>query len=201
MDRAAAPLCLDPWAALVLSQIGPDESVLLLGSGLTAVDAILTLDRPDRTAPLVVVSRRCLFPQSHTRESNAPADCSKLLAGWLDDSKRLTARELVRTLRDRAASEGGDWRQVIDGLRPSIAKIWGCLDRIDSASGFCAMRGPFGKSIGIAWRLKSRKNSSGSAPRKSSTRQPERSSPPKRTRTGSTSRSVAAAVATPESCA
>jgi uncharacterized NAD(P)/FAD-binding protein YdhS/predicted metal-dependent enzyme (double-stranded beta helix superfamily) len=121
----------DPWAALVLSQIGPDESVLLLGSGLTAVDAILTLDRPDRTAPLVVVSRRGLLPQSHTRESNAPADCSKLLAGWLDDSKRLTARELVRTLRDRAASEGGDWRQVIDGLRPSIAKIWGCLDLIE----------------------------------------------------------------------
>jgi thioredoxin 1 len=42
----------DPWAALVLTQIGPDEPVLVLGSGLTAVDAILTLDRGDRTAPL-----------------------------------------------------------------------------------------------------------------------------------------------------
>ena len=124
----------DPWAALVLSQIGPDESVLLLGSGLTAIDAILTLDRPNRTAPLVVVSRRGLLPQPHAREPKAPSDCSKLIAGWLDETKRLTARELVRSLRDfarHAGREGADWRQVIDGLRPSIARIWGCLDAIE----------------------------------------------------------------------
>jgi uncharacterized NAD(P)/FAD-binding protein YdhS/predicted metal-dependent enzyme (double-stranded beta helix superfamily) len=117
----------DPWAALVLSQIGPDEPVLVLGSGLTAVDALLTLDRSDRTAPLTVVSRRGLLPQPHAREPKTADDVSPLVARWLDPSQPLKVRELVRALRDRAeraSVKGIDWRQVIDGLRPFIARIW-----------------------------------------------------------------------------
>ncbi len=108
--------------------------MLLLGSGLTAIDAILSLDRPDRTAPLMLVSRRGLLPEPHTTESQTPVDCSKLVAGWLDGCKRLTVRELIRNLRDRAktiASDGGDWRQFIDGLRPFIPNVWECLDAIE----------------------------------------------------------------------
>jgi uncharacterized NAD(P)/FAD-binding protein YdhS/predicted metal-dependent enzyme (double-stranded beta helix superfamily) len=117
----------DPWAALVLSQIGPDEPVLVLGSGLTGVDALLTLDRSDRTAPMTVVSRHGLLPQPHAHEPKTADDVSPLVAGWLDPSHPLKMRELVRTLREqveRAADKGIDWRQVIDGLRPSIAHIW-----------------------------------------------------------------------------
>jgi uncharacterized NAD(P)/FAD-binding protein YdhS len=46
---------------------------------------------------------------------------------WLDPSRPLSVRELVRSLRNRirlAADKGVDRRQVIDGLRPSIAKMW-----------------------------------------------------------------------------
>lgn len=117
----------DPWAALVLSQIAPTDSVLLLGSGLTAVDAILSLSRPDRTAPIHVVSRRGLVPLPHLREQKAPADISSLVAGLLDESRPLTIRQLFSSLREHiAAAEatGTDWRQVIDGLRPSLAKLW-----------------------------------------------------------------------------
>jgi len=126
----------DPWSTLVLSQIGPDEPVLLLGSGLTAVDAILTLDRADRTAPLTVVSRRGLVPLPHTREPPATDDVSRLVAQWLDPSMPLTVRRLVRTLREAvasAAARGVDWRPVVDGLRPSIAKLWRRLDPAERA--------------------------------------------------------------------
>jgi len=117
----------DPWAALVLSQIGPDEPVLVLGSGLTAVDAILTLDRSDRTAAVTVVSRRGLLPHPHARAPKPADDVSSLVARWLDPSQRSKVREMLRALRDlseRVAEAGVDWRQVIDGLRPSIARIW-----------------------------------------------------------------------------
>lgn len=120
----------DPWAALVLSQIGPDEPVLLLGSGLTAVDAILTLDRGDRAAPLTVVSRHGLLALPHAREPKAAADVSLMVAQLLDPTKPLTALKLAWTLREyasRAAPAGVDWRQVIDGLRPSTAQLWGRL--------------------------------------------------------------------------
>jgi uncharacterized NAD(P)/FAD-binding protein YdhS/predicted metal-dependent enzyme (double-stranded beta helix superfamily) len=133
----------DPWAALVLSQIGPDEPVLLLGSGLTAVDAILTLDREGRTAPLTVVSRRGLFPLPHTRTPQPAADVSALVGRWL--STTTTLRELVQTLRRAvrdAAERGVDWRQVIDGLRPSIARVWGRLSMVER-SRFLAHVRPF----------------------------------------------------------
>jgi len=120
-------LVADPWAALVLSQIGPDEPVLLLGSGLTAVDAILTLDRGDRVAPLIAVSRHGLMPMSHLRNPKPAADVSELVTEWLDPATTLTVRQLVSTLRRyivAAAKPGTDWRQVIDGLRSVIPKVW-----------------------------------------------------------------------------
>ncbi len=124
----------DPWAALVLSQVGPDEPVLLLGSGLTAVDCILTLNRPERTAPLIVVSRRGLLPQAHAINPQPPTDCAQLIDRWLGGEKRLTARDLARGLREFAEEKHGagpGWRAVIDGLRPFIAKIWCSLDAIE----------------------------------------------------------------------
>jgi uncharacterized NAD(P)/FAD-binding protein YdhS len=120
----------DPWAALVLSQIGPKEPVLLLGSGLTAMDAILTLDRSDRVAPLITVSRHGLMPLPHAREARAAADLSGLIRQWLDPSAPLMIRSLVNSVRQHVASaaqNGTDWRQVIDGLRPAISQLWGRL--------------------------------------------------------------------------
>lgn len=117
----------DPWAALVLSQIRPDEPVILIGSGLTAMDALLTLARPGRTAPLTLVSRRGLIPQPHAAHHCPPADVDALLADWLVPDGTLSTRGLVNGFRQRVAdaSQGGDdWRQVIDGLRPSIPRLW-----------------------------------------------------------------------------
>jgi len=110
-----------------LTQIRPDEPVLILGSGLSAVDAILTLDNGDRTAPLTVVSRRGLLPQAHARSPQAADDLSSLTAQWLDPSRPLKTRDLVRTIREhveRVSDKGTDWRPVIDGLRPHTVRIW-----------------------------------------------------------------------------
>jgi uncharacterized NAD(P)/FAD-binding protein YdhS len=138
----------DPWAALVLSQIGPDEPVLLLGSGLTAVDAMLTLDRKDRTAPIAVVSRRGLMPLPHLRQPKPPADLSTLLSDWLDPARALTIRKLLSSIGNHVATaeaEGVDWRQVVDGLRPVISQLW---DRLDSTQ-----RGRFLRHLRPFWEV------------------------------------------------
>jgi len=138
----------DPWSALVLSQIGPDECVLILGSGLTAVDALLTLDRNDRTAPLMVVSRHGLLPQEHAKEPKIAEDMSALVARWLDPTQQLKVRELVHSLRESvrtAADKGIDWRQVLDGLRPSITKIWERLSLVE--------RGRFLRHVRPVWEV------------------------------------------------
>lgn len=133
-DRWNGPrhrLISDPWAALTLSQIGPHEPVLLLGTGLTAIDAILTLDRPDRVAPIVAVSRHGLLSHSHALEPKPPTDVSDLVQRWLRPETRLTVRASVSELRRRvreAKKLGIDWRQVIDGLRPVVSQLWQRLD-------------------------------------------------------------------------
>ena len=109
----------DPWRPGALEAIPSDTPVLLVGAGLTAVDVVLTLTAGgDRDAPITAVSRRGQLPLTHTDQVSPPSDVS------LDDPG--TLRDLVRRVR-RAAAEAGDWRAVVDGLRPSIDRLWGNL--------------------------------------------------------------------------
>ena len=56
---------LDPWAPGNLRRIGPDDSVLLIGSGLTAVDVLLALRQDGHRAPVTVVARHGRWPSAH----------------------------------------------------------------------------------------------------------------------------------------
>ncbi|GGK16978.1 hypothetical protein GCM10010124_06910 [Pilimelia terevasa] len=107
----------DPWAAHALTQIPTDRPVLLLGSGLTAVDVALTLTRGGHQAPVVMTSRHGLLPRTHRRGGQPAA----LPAGWPPAARSLSA--LVRAVRS-AAAETGDWRAVVDGLRPHLDGYW-----------------------------------------------------------------------------
>jgi uncharacterized NAD(P)/FAD-binding protein YdhS len=117
----------DPWASLFLSQINPDESVVLIGSGLTAVDVILTLSRSKRAAPIIAISRRGLIPKVHMQEQREAADLSPLVDDWLDPTGTPTIRQMVSTFRQhvRISEDSGiAWQQVIEGLRPAAPRIW-----------------------------------------------------------------------------
>ncbi|WP_433366841.1 FAD/NAD(P)-binding protein [Actinoplanes sp. CA-142083] len=109
----------DPWRQGVLEAIPSDVPVLLVGAGLTAVDVVLTLTAGgNRDAPITAVSRRGQLPLSHISEISPATDLS------LDEPRNL--RDLVRTVRI-AAAQASDWRAVVDGLRPSIDRLWGSL--------------------------------------------------------------------------
>ncbi len=104
----------DPWAADALEGLGRDEPVLLLGSGLTMVDAALALDARGHRGEVTVLSRRGLVPRRHEGEmaagSGLPAPPPEPL------SRRLAE------VRRRAARAG--WRTAMDGLRPFTASLW-----------------------------------------------------------------------------
>ncbi|WP_305782412.1 FAD/NAD(P)-binding protein [Symbioplanes lichenis] len=109
----------DPWQPGALDALPPDRPVLLVGTGLTAVDAALTLTADGRrTAPVVAISRRGLLPLTHTVDAAPPA------APALDDCA--TLRDVVRAVRS-ATAEAGDWRAVVDGLRPYLDQLWTAL--------------------------------------------------------------------------
>lgn len=134
----------DPWASLALSAIGDDEPIVLLGSGLTALDVLLTVTRGRRSAPVVALSRRGLLPAWHAPDlaSVQRVDPSPWLEPLLARPGGPRARELVRGVRAAIADERENWRGVIDGLRPHTARVWSALSP-DEASRFLRHVRPF----------------------------------------------------------
>ena len=57
----------DPWALDAFSDIDPAEPLLLIGSGLTAVDIALYLTQRGHRGPLLAMSRRGLTPRNSRR--------------------------------------------------------------------------------------------------------------------------------------
>ncbi|MEH3146375.1 MAG: FAD/NAD(P)-binding protein [Methylobacterium frigidaeris] len=113
----------DPWDDAPLDALRDDLPVLIVGTGLTMVDAVAALRRRGFSGPVVAVSRRGLLPQVH-----APA--APRTVPLPDDAARRSLPALTAHLRAeiaRAAGSGEDWRGIIDGLRPVTASLWRTL--------------------------------------------------------------------------
>ncbi len=107
------------WADPDLSHIAADDTVLIIGSGLTAIDLVMTLQQRQHRGQIDLFSRRGLIPQVHQPVRTYP------LTLLLQHSQSL--RDWLRWLRQEieiAASQGYDWRSVIDSLRPFTPVIW-----------------------------------------------------------------------------
>ncbi|MBY0243683.1 MAG: FAD/NAD(P)-binding protein [Burkholderiaceae bacterium] len=114
----------DPWDTSELECIEPDEPVLLLGTGLTAVDIAMTLLNRNPQRQITAVSRRGLLPQHHRHGAHPPAAGLSPEAIWGTAS---TVREQLREFRrycNRLAAQGKDWREAMALLRPVTAGIW-----------------------------------------------------------------------------
>lgn len=122
----------DPWRPYALTDIRADEPVVLVGSGLTAIDCALSLDVPGRSAPVWMISRRGLTPTAH--QFGAPVELRDAVADLLNPSSSLSASALVRWFREQLAEHGAErWRSVVDALRPSTPAIWQALSPAEQA--------------------------------------------------------------------
>lgn len=104
----------DPWRwdpSELAEGRGP---VLLLGSGLTMVDAALSLDRLAPHRPLISLSRRGLTPREHLGAPPCPLPAPP--------SSSLSPLEALAWLR--AAADEHGWRTAIDALRPTTQDLW-----------------------------------------------------------------------------
>src|ERR1700690_2467402 len=57
----------DPWGVPSAAGIRKDGLVLILGTGLTMVDYVLSLLRDGHSGPIIAMSRRGLMPKAHRR--------------------------------------------------------------------------------------------------------------------------------------
>ena len=110
----------DPWSPGVFDRIDMDESVLIVGTGLSMVDVTLQLARRGHRGLINAISTRGLLPAVHKLGFTYPPfhDEIKGLSRVTDISR------IVRKHIKNANSDGSDWRAVIDSLRPVTQQIW-----------------------------------------------------------------------------
>jgi len=106
----------DPWYGGFADGLTESDTILLVGTGLTAIDAALTLDATGFRGPIVALSRRGLVPRPHLRREP--------VAEPLRDFPE-TAVSLLRTVRCRADEIG--WREAVQELRSVTQHVWGGL--------------------------------------------------------------------------
>src|SRR5208337_4490449 len=100
-----------------------DGPILILGTGLTMVDVVLSLARAGHEGPIVALSRRGLIPRRHAEAHSAhslpppPALSLNIVADL---------RAVRQFVREQSAG-GRDWRDVLDALRPVTTAYWRSL--------------------------------------------------------------------------
>ena len=133
--RASDRFVAAPWSTGALDGPRSDTAdILLVGTGLTAVDLALTLDRPGRTVH--ALSRSGLLPQPHALTPAGPMSPPE----GLDDTSLGRLRRAVYRHISRSVRTHGDWRPALDSLRPHTARLWHSLTPEDRAE-FVAREG------------------------------------------------------------
>ncbi|MGQ0660645.1 FAD/NAD(P)-binding protein [Sphingosinicella sp.] len=103
----------DPWAADLGEGLGADATIVILGTGLTAVDTALTLDARGFTGRMLALSRRGLSPRAHEPREPMVAPQEQLPT---------SCAGLTRRLRRRSAEVG--WRSAVHELRSVTQGLW-----------------------------------------------------------------------------
>jgi uncharacterized NAD(P)/FAD-binding protein YdhS len=108
----------NPWSdrakTAVRDAAASGGDVLLVGTGLTMIDAVLSLRAEGHRGRIVALSRRGQVPKAHADFTAAPVEekdvpKSELMALW-------------RWLRRRGGEVG--WRAAVDSLRPHSHALW-----------------------------------------------------------------------------
>ena len=112
----------NPWVNWAAKLPSPAENIVLLGTGLTAVDAILTILASDWKGTIYAVSRNGWLPQSHFKGPDFPdfppanVDLTKLgLNGIVS---------LLRQYCERLRESGENPAIVVDKMRPHTQRVW-----------------------------------------------------------------------------
>jgi uncharacterized NAD(P)/FAD-binding protein YdhS len=111
----------NPWSKdahdAIADVAATDADVLIIGTGLTMIDTVLSLGATGHRGRITALSRRGLIPHAHADHTPTPVELYEVPKG--------SARNLLRWLRKRAARVG--WRAAVDSLRPHSHLLWQAL--------------------------------------------------------------------------
>ena len=122
-SASAFPFAVRPGAPAD-TPLADDASVLILGTGLSMIDTWLALKAQGHRGTVTALSRRGLLPLPHLSARPEPLEGVDAPVGASPARFAQWLRRLVRAHR----AAGGDWQNVIDGLRPFNQRIWQAWD-------------------------------------------------------------------------
>lgn len=119
-EKTAKAKAENPYAPEIWQGLAEPGDVLIIGTGLTSLDLVVTLARTKKVGTIHLLSRRGLLPRVHVMP--VPYDS-------FVDPKNLpkTALDLYRLVRreiKQAKAKNIPWQNVIDALRPFNQRLW-----------------------------------------------------------------------------
>ncbi len=117
-DWRSTHLIENPWPGHHLQSIAPDDDIILLGGGLTALDAINALVEQGHRGMIDVISPRALFPPSQAPwQRNKEPD-------WPSQISPARLVRFMRTYLPSAPTNSSEWQCAWEELRPNLNRIW-----------------------------------------------------------------------------
>jgi uncharacterized NAD(P)/FAD-binding protein YdhS len=111
----------NPWDPRSIAGLDAKAPVLIIGTGLTMVDLVMSLRAQGFRGPIIALSRRGLLPQPHAAIG---LPWPTPVFSRADGATALALFQAIRAeLRAAAANDIG-WRAVIDSLRPLTQELW-----------------------------------------------------------------------------
>ena len=110
----------DPWSSALYDSLDPEDSIFIVGTGLSMIDVALHLHNHGHRGKISAISTRGLLPAVHKLGFTYPSFADELMK-----TDRITdILKIVRRHMKSADTNGSNWRAVIDSLRPATQKIW-----------------------------------------------------------------------------
>lgn len=110
---------VDAWDSAAIAAVPSKDDVLLVGTGLTMIDVVLSLSKRLRTGAIYALSHRGLVPRAH-RDNIPPA----VQAGMTPPARLSQALFEMRLLARGMAERGEPWQHVVDRLRQATPALW-----------------------------------------------------------------------------
>lgn len=110
----------DPWDPDALDKLSTAGDIALIGSSLTMIDAVVSLEARGYRGNYQVVSRRGLVPVGR-HEAQAWPEFLTQVSG---PTSVRAVFHAVRTEVAKAKAGGEDWQRVVLAVRPHLSRLW-----------------------------------------------------------------------------
>ena len=112
-----------------LGAVDPAARIVIVGSGQSMVDQVLSILRAGHRGEILSLSRRGQLPRAHTPTTPLPLKLADIPLG----APMSVLLAWVREQAEAALLRGGTWRDAVDGIRPHVRSIWRGLPPVERA--------------------------------------------------------------------